>query len=116
MDYVAAYVRSLGSPDAMRNNYLAAQGKPLYEGVCVACHGIDGKGNAEMGAPDLTDGYWLYGGSSDAIRESIANGRKGSMPAHAELLGDTRARLVAAYVWSLSQPRAAAAGAAPASD
>jgi cytochrome c oxidase cbb3-type subunit 3 len=114
VDYVAAYVRSLSNPEAMRNNFLAAKGKPLYEGVCVACHGIDGKGNTEMGAPDLTDGYWMYGGSSDAIRESIANGRKGSMPAHGELLGDTRTRLVAAYVWSLSQ--APAAGAAPAAD
>ncbi len=114
VDYVAAYVRSLSNPEAMRNNFLAAQGKPLYEGVCVACHGIDGKGNTEMGAPDLTDGYWMYGGSSDAIRESIANGRKGSMPAHGELLGDTRTRLVAAYVWSLSQ--APSAGAAPAAD
>ena len=74
VDYVSAYVRSLGSPEAMRNNYLAAQGKTLYEGVCVACHGVDGKGNTEMGAPDLTDGYWLYGGSSEAIRASTGSG------------------------------------------
>ena len=114
VDYVSAYVRSLGSPEAMRNNYLAAQGKTLYEGVCVACHGVDGKGNTEMGAPDLTDGYWLYGGSSEAIRASIAEGRHGSMPAHGELLGDTRTRLVAAYVWSLSQGTGGAATAAPA--
>ena len=78
----------------------------------MACHGIDGKGNTEMGAPDLTDDYWLYGGSSVAIRETIKNGRHGSMPAHGELLGDTRTRLVAAYVWSLSQPAAAASAAA----
>jgi cytochrome c oxidase cbb3-type subunit 3 len=111
VDYVTAYVRALGNPGSMRNNYLAAQGKPLYEGVCVACHGIEGKGNQELGAPDLTDGYWLYGGSSEAIRESIVNGRHGSMPAHGELLGETRARLVAAYVWSLSNPPES--GAAP---
>lgn len=111
VDYVTAYVRSLSNPDAMRNNFLAAQGKPLYEGVCVACHGIEGKGNPELGAPDLTDGYWMYGGSSEAIRESIANGRKGTMPAHGELLGETRARLVAAYVWSLSNRKGN--GAAP---
>ncbi|HVI25092.1 MAG TPA: cytochrome-c oxidase, cbb3-type subunit III [Xanthomonadaceae bacterium] len=113
VDYVVAYVRSLGSPDAMRNNFMAAQGKPLYEGVCVACHGVDGKGNTEMGAPDLTDRYWLYGGSSAAIRETIVNGRHGTMPAHRDLLGETRARLVAAWVWSLSNPPRAG-GATPA--
>jgi cytochrome c oxidase cbb3-type subunit 3 len=103
VDYVAAYVRALSSPDkSLYNDYMAAQGKKLYEGVCVACHGAEGKGNTEMGAPDLTDDYWLYGNSPAAIHESIAKGRHGVMPAHRELLGETRARLVAAYVWSLS--------------
>lgn len=107
VDYVVAYVRTLSDPAAMRNNYLAAQGKPLYDGVCVACHGADGKGNMEMGAPDLTDGYWLHGDSSAALRATIADGRHGVMPAHRDLLGETRARLVAAYVWSLSPERTA---------
>ena len=57
-----------------------------------------------LGAPDLTDDYWLYGDDSTTLRATIANGRKGSMPAHRALLGETRARLVAAYVWSLSHP------------
>ncbi len=114
VDYVTAYVRSLGQDRATaRNDFSAAQGKALYEGVCVACHGVGGKGNTEMGAPDLSDDYWLYGGSRAAIRASIANGRHGSMPAHRELLGETRARLVAAYVWSLSN-QAATASAEPA--
>ncbi len=104
VDYVAAYVRTLSDPTSMQNNYMAAQGKPLYDGVCVACHGIDGKGNQELGAPDLTDDYWLYGSSSESLRQTIASGRHGSMPAHRQILGDTRARLVAAYVWSLSHP------------
>ena len=112
VDYVAAYVRALSSPDkALYNDYMAAQGKKLYEGVCVACHGAQGKGNIEMGAPDLTDGYWLYGNSAQALHESIAKGRHGVMPAHRELLGETRARLVAAYVWSLSNDPAAKGGA-----
>jgi len=103
VDYVAAYVRTLSRDDkSLYNDYMAAQGRPLYQGVCVACHGADGKGNTAMGAPDLTDDYWLYGSSSEALRQSIANGRHGVMPAHRELLGETRARLVAAYVWSLS--------------
>ena len=55
-----------------------------------------------MGAPDLTDDYWLYGDSKAQIAATIRNGRHGVMPAHRELLGETRSRLVAAYVWSLS--------------
>ncbi|MET0808282.1 MAG: c-type cytochrome, partial [Pseudoxanthomonas sp.] len=81
-----------------------SQGKKLYDGVCVACHGVEGKGNRELGAPDLTDRYWLYGGSKEALHQSIAKGRHGVMPAHRAMLGETRARLVAAYVWSLSNP------------
>jgi cytochrome c oxidase cbb3-type subunit 3 len=113
VDYVVAYVRTLAHPSELQGDFLAAQGKPLYEGICVACHGIDGKGNPQMGAPDLTDGYWLYGDSSEAIARTIRDGRHGVMPAHRVLLGETRARLAAAYVWSLSHgPRRPAVGAA----
>lgn len=98
-----AYTRSL-SEGAHGGDYFAAQGQPLFESVCAACHGIDGKGNPTLGAPDLTDDYWLYGSSTEAITASIAKGRQGAMPAHRELIGETRARLAAAYVWSLSHP------------
>ncbi|HRO63295.1 cytochrome-c oxidase, cbb3-type subunit III [Thermomonas sp.] len=114
VDYVIAYVRQLGNKGvAAPNDFAAARGKELFESVCAACHGKDGKGNPALGAPDLTDGYWLYGDSTESLRETIANGRHGSMPAWGETLGDTRTRLVAAYVWSLSHragagtPRAA---------
>ncbi|MCE7033100.1 cytochrome-c oxidase, cbb3-type subunit III [Lysobacter sp. GX 14042] len=103
VDYVIAYVRTLSHPElGVGSDFLAARGKKLYEGVCVACHGIDGKGNQAMGAPDLTDDYWMYGDSKESLYETIAHGRHGIMPAHRELLGETRARLVAAWVWSLS--------------
>ncbi|MFZ5655563.1 MAG: cytochrome-c oxidase, cbb3-type subunit III [Pseudomonadota bacterium] len=102
VDYVANYVLALGDAKAMDNNYLASQGKKLYDGVCVACHAADGKGNPAMGAPDLTDDYWMYGDSKESVVQTIEKGRHGVMPAHRELLGETRARLVAAYVWSLS--------------
>jgi len=103
VDYVIAYVHQLGEADGgNRSDYAAARGKTLYEGVCVACHGKDGKGDPKVGAPDLTDGYWLYGDSREALRETIGNGRHGVMPAWGKILGDTRSRLVAAYVWSLS--------------
>ncbi|MES2668797.1 MAG: cytochrome-c oxidase, cbb3-type subunit III [Pseudomonadota bacterium] len=109
-----AYTRSL-SEGSHRGDYFAAQGQPLFESVCAACHGIDGKGNQALGAPDLTDDYWLYGSSTEAITASIAKGRQGMMPAHRELIGETRVRLAAAYVWSLSHPAPKAiAGVTPA--
>ena len=110
-DYVIAHVRALGERGGdARGDFAAARGKALYEGVCVACHGVDGKGNQALGAPDLTDDYWMYGDSREALREGIANGHHGIMPAHRALLGETRARLAAAYVWSLSHGNAAGAG------
>ena len=102
IDYVIAYVRTLGADQASRSDFMAARGKKLYDGVCVACHGVEGKGNQALGAPDLTDDYWMYGDSKESLYETIANGRHGVMPAHRDLLGETRTRLVAAYVWSLS--------------
>lgn len=107
VEYVVAYVRSLPSPDkSLQNDYMAAQGKPLYEGVCVACHGPAGKGNIDLGAPDLTDGYWLYGDSNESLTKTIVEGRHGVMPSHRLLLGETRSRLAAAYAWSLSNASA----------
>ena len=104
VEYVIAYVRHLAQPNAnLQADFMASQGKKLYDGVCVACHGVDGKGNQQLGAPDLTDNVWLYGSSTESLRETITNGRHGVMPAHLELLGDTRTRLVGAYVWSLSK-------------
>ena len=111
VDNVVAYVRTLSTPEqSLQNNYMAAQGKKLFDSICSACHGVDGKGKQELGAPDLTDGYWMYGDSTAALRETIINGRHGSMPAHGPLLGETRARLVAAYVWSLSHGNTQGAG------
>jgi len=102
VDYVVSYVQTLSDPEQLQNNYLAAQGRPLYNSVCVACHGDRGQGNQDLGAPSLADDYWMYGSSKQAQTTSIANGRHGIMPAHRELLGETRSRLVASYVWSLS--------------
>jgi cytochrome c oxidase cbb3-type subunit 3 len=62
----------------------------------------DGSGNAALGAPALNDNIWLYGGSPGVIKQSIANGRNGRMPAHREFLGEDKVHLLAAYVYSLS--------------
>jgi cytochrome c oxidase cbb3-type subunit 3 len=83
---------------------LANEGKQIFSGICAGCHGADGKGNQAIGSANLTDDYWLYGNSVDAIRAAIHLGHNGQMPAHKQLLGETRTRLAAAYVYSLSHP------------
>ena len=97
---VANYVLSLsgGKADAT----LAEAGKVRFV-ICAACHGPDGKGNIALGAPNLTDNIWLYGGSLDDIKTTITNGRNGKMPAWGDVLGKDRARLVEAWVLSQSQ-------------
>lgn len=97
---VAAYVRTLGGREA--DPVLAATGKERFQTLCVACHGPDGKGNPMLGAPDLTDDYWLYGGSTRVIETTIRDGRMGVMPAHKDLLGAERIHVLAAYVYGLS--------------
>ena len=73
-----------------------------YMTLCIACHGPTGTGNQALGAPSLVDDIWLYGSSEQEIRKSIAEGRNGVMPAHGDLVGADRARILAAYVYSLS--------------
>ncbi|MEN5118961.1 cytochrome-c oxidase, cbb3-type subunit III [Luteimonas sp. TWI662] len=105
-----AYVRALRSPDleqTLSTDYMAARGEQHFQGLCVACHGVDGKGNQALGAPNLTARNTLYPNTLESIRQTINEGRHGVMPAHRDLLGETRSRLVAAYVWSLSNQPAA---------
>jgi cytochrome c oxidase cbb3-type subunit III len=90
---------------------MKAAGAARYASMCIACHGVDGAGNQALGAPDLTDDIWLYGGTIEIVRDVIANGRANQMPPHLEMLGEMKTKLLAAYVVSLSaQPGSAAAG------
>ncbi len=73
-----------------------------YMTVCVACHGPTGSGNPALGSPSLLNDSWLYGSSAAAIRQTIVEGRTGVMPANGDLIGPDRARILAAYVYSLS--------------
>jgi cytochrome c oxidase cbb3-type subunit 3 len=102
-----AYVLTLSGRKAASGD--AAAGQAQYAMYCVACHGTDGRGNMAVGAPNLTDGIWLHGGSETKIRETIALGRQNNMPAQEARLGDTRTRLLAAYVLSLGETRRAVA-------
>jgi len=82
----------------------AAVGKSIFDQQCFVCHGANAQGNIAMGAPNLTDNVWLYGGSSSVIAQTIRLGRQGKMPAHQDILGKEKTHLVAAYVYSLSNP------------
>ena len=102
---LAHYVLSLsGSPsDSLR----ASLGKSKF-GACAACHGLDGKGNQALGAPNLTDDIWLHGGGEAAIVDKINNGKINQMPAQAHKLTDGQIHVLASYVWGLSKKGAAA--------
>lgn len=97
------YVLSLSGRKV--NEDAAAAGKEKFQQLCVGCHGPEGKGNPMMGAPNLTDNLWLYGGSESTVMKTIAAGRQGRMPAHGEFLGPAKVHLLAAYVHSLSQQK-----------
>lgn len=108
VDKVAAYVLSLswGTPHNVADLGKVEAGRKLFS-TCAACHGADGKGNQSLGAPNLGDSIWLYGSTPEAVKESIRHGRNGNMPAWRDRLGDDNARVLAAYVYSLSHdPRA----------
>ncbi|WP_269620342.1 cytochrome-c oxidase, cbb3-type subunit III [Zhongshania sp. BJYM1] len=71
--------------------------------LCSACHGPEAKGNPLMGAPNLSDNIWLYGGDVGQIKQSIAAGRAGQMPAHHDKLSEEKIHLLTAYVYQLRQ-------------
>jgi cytochrome c oxidase cbb3-type subunit III len=96
---VANYVLSLsGSPhDSVR----AQLGKEKFT-ACAACHGVDGKGNQAVGAPNLTDNTWLHGWGEQAIMNMVNNGKVNQMPAQEGKLTEAQIHVLAAYVWGLS--------------
>ncbi len=97
---VAQYVMSLSG---RKTDAAAVQrGQEKYAMFCAGCHMPDGSGNVALGAPRLNDGTWLYGGSPRAIEASIAKGRSGIMPPHAEFLGEAKVHVLAAYIFSLA--------------
>jgi cytochrome c oxidase cbb3-type subunit 3 len=96
-----AYILSLNSRDA--DPVKVAAGEKHYQTYCVACHGPEAKGNQALGAPNLTNGIWLYGGNAEQIAHSLRIGRNGQMPAFANTLGEDKIHLVSAYIYGLSK-------------
>src|SRR5690625_8048069 len=74
----------------------------MHQQFCVGCHGADAKGNQQLGAPDLTNNNWLYDSSEDTIVEGILQGRNNKMPAQKDILTPEQIRVLAGWVWGLS--------------
>jgi len=123
---VVAYARSLsGLPSTLGGN--AEKGKEIFPLACIACHGPEGKGNADAGFPNLTDKIWLYGSNEADQIATVTKGRQNEMPAWGPFLGEAKVHLLTAYVWGLgggaesvaaapAAPAAAEAPAAPSTD
>jgi cytochrome c oxidase cbb3-type subunit 3 len=103
----ANFVRSLSG--LQHDAASAARGKEKYGVSCVACHGPEGKGNQQLGAPNLTDKIWRYDSSEATLIAGITKGHNDAMPAHKDLLGEPKVHVLAGYVWGLSNTGAKAA-------
>lgn len=97
------YVLSLSESENPATDDTGNGAKQQFAQLCASCHGADGTGNPMLGAPDLSDDTWLYGGDPGRIKHSIAKGRSGKMPAHKDMLSADKIHLLTAYVYQLSQ-------------
>ncbi|WP_432349777.1 cytochrome-c oxidase, cbb3-type subunit III (plasmid) [Shinella yambaruensis] len=101
---VAAYVRSLSAlPMGAADRAQVEAGKAVFAANCVACHGEDGRGSTEAGAPDLTDAAWIYGSDAQSVFTSIYSGRQGHMPHWEGRLSPVDIKLLALYVGTLGE-------------
>ena len=98
---VTQYVLSLNGRDV--DPARAEAGKTVFQTYCVACHGADGTGNPALGAPNLTNGVWLYGGSAEQISQTLHAGRNGMMPAFKDTLSEDKIHILTAYVYGLNK-------------
>ncbi len=96
---VVSYVRLISKQQGAST--AAQRGRQLFADNCAACHGGDGKGKREFGAPDLTDAIWLYGGERDALTATVTNSRSGVMPAWGGRLDPVTIKMLSLYVHSL---------------
>jgi len=99
IEQVVQYVLQISGQD--HDTGLATAGAAVFAENCVACHGEDGKGMRDFGAPNLTDAIWLYGGDVATLTETVTKARYGVMPAWTGKLSEDEIRAVATYVHSL---------------
>ena len=102
IEAVTDYVLSLSgrAPAGATPEKLAA-GKATFAAQCVSCHGEDGKGKADLGAPDLTDAHWTYGGDGQSVHTSIWGGRQGQMPSWEGRLSPLERKILTLYLLDL---------------
>lgn len=110
VDDVVAHVRTISRQQGA--DLAARRGALVFAENCAVCHGPAGQGNRQLGAPNLTDGIWLYGGDTEAIHQTVWNSRQGVMPRWGDKLDTATVRMLAAYVHSLGGGEAAPAMAA----
>lgn len=99
VDDVVAHVRTISRQQGA--DLAARRGAQVFAENCAVCHGPAGQGNRQLGAPNLTDGIWLYGGDTEAIHQTVWNSRQGVMPRWGDKLDTATVRMLAAYVHSL---------------
>ncbi len=103
---VVSYVRSLSGQKLTETEQARVPaGKEVFAANCAACHGPEGKGMHDLGAPDLTDAHWIYGGDEQSVLNSVHGGRQGHMPSWEGRLSPTDIKLLALYVGTLSGDR-----------
>lgn len=98
---VTQYVLSLNGRDT--DSAQASAGDTVFQTYCAACHGADATGNMAMGAPNLTNGIWLYGGSAEQISHTLRAGRNGMMPSFKDTLSEDKIHILSAYVYGLNK-------------
>jgi len=96
---VVSFVRTLARQESVTSS--ARRGAALFAANCAACHGPEGKGNRQLGAPNLADAIWLYGGDRSTLVQTVTNARYGVMPAWGEKLDRATINMLTAYVHSL---------------
>jgi cytochrome c oxidase cbb3-type subunit 3 len=95
----ATFVYSLSHPNAKELDPKTVEaGKAIFAANCVACHGDDAKGNPELGAPDLTDAAWIYGGDLESIDSTVWGGRQGHMPTWESRLSELDRKILTLYL------------------
>ena len=100
---VVTFVQSLADPAAAtaENAEDIEAGRQIFADNCAACHGADGKGSIELGAPDLADRDWIYGGDRSSIWTTVYYGRQGHMPYWEQRLTPVDRKILALYVLDL---------------
>lgn len=104
---VLAYVQSIGetSEQVQAKPEAVARGSAIFAENCASCHGEDAKGMKDLGAPDLTDASWIYGGDLQSLHTTVYSGRQGHMPHWEGRLSATDRKILTLYVLTLPQEK-----------